>query len=248
MRYDNPLRGSSRGGAQGGNFRARHGVLYAQVLNNAKIPRDMRGMMLPYLQGINEKLAVELQELVAAKLESSRVPSRRGVSSGRLKGAILDPKNRMVTPFVMGVGRMDWLDKSQAKYWRGIEVGTDQFVGNFIKAGWLWGGSLSGHYGGTSRFGPYPLADQPFSRSMPGRGDGRVRPMSKATAYRFLAAQGMRKRDAYMTVRSMKPVEIKRAIHAHWMFREAWREFDAEAKGRAALREAMYHMGLLGPR
>lgn len=259
MKYsNNPDFGSSRGGAQARNARSRQGLLYAEAQNFSKriraagrardIPSGQAtGMMLSQLKTINEKMATELQEMVAAKLESSRVESRKGVASGRLEHVILDARNRYVTPWVMGVGRPNFMDASAAKYWRSIEVGTDQFVGNVIKPGWLWGSSLTGEYGGRSRFGDYPLAGEVFSVTEAGRRDGRLRPMGPASAYRFLAAQGMRKRDAYLATRKMSEVKIEKAIEAHWMFRDAWRDFDGRARGTAALREALHYMGLLGP-
>lgn len=264
MDYTNPLRTGYRGtsGVRGSSAQARavvgNGHLYAQVLNLARIDAaskkrgltadEGRGIMLRELKRINEDLAKELQQLIADNLDQARVPSRRQVSSGRLEAAILDERNRTVTPFTFGVGVKKFLDSSGAKYWRSIEVGTNQFVGNEIKAGWLWGTSLTGQMGGRSQYGPYPIAGPSFSlTSSTSARNGRILPMNKRTAYRTLAANGMSKRDAFLATRQLSAVTIEKPILPHWMFRDGWRDFDGVAKGKKALTEALYYMGLTGP-
>lgn len=259
MKFSGPLPGGSRGGGQ--QAREREGLLFVQAnteglrkISAAGRSRGIsaaqaKGLMLGELKTINTRLAGQLAELVAAKLDQSRVDSRRGVSSGRLEKVILDPRNRQISPYLFGVGRKPFMDKSAAKYWRSIEVGTTQFVGNPIKPGWLWGNALTGAYGGTSRFGAYPLAGGTFSVSGMDRSrSGRIRPMGPSYAYRALVDQGYNRRRAFLATRKdTADVIIKRPIAAHHMFRDAWREFDGVAQGRKALREAMYRMGLLGP-
>lgn len=49
---------------------------------------------------------------------------RASASTGRLLRATLDDKNVVVTKEFVGVGVPDWLDRSQAKYWRTFEEGS----------------------------------------------------------------------------------------------------------------------------
>lgn len=242
------IRGGSFGSAAGRGFRRQFGVLYAASgLNEEGFARDARGRFITFqsvLRDRNERMAEELQLLMAFKLEESRVPSRRGVASGRLEAALLDPRNRTATTFGFGVGKISWLDKSEAKYWRSIEVGTSQFVGNQLPVG-LWGASLTGEYGGSSRFGPYPLAGGPFSPTG-GRRSDRMRPMGKSFAYRHLIESGMRRRDAFLA--SRRRGIITQPIEAHHYMRDAWRDFHVPAQAIASMEAALAAAGLGGRR
>lgn len=243
------IRGGSSGGDKGRDFRRTNGVLFASagMKGSGSLGRDARGHFTTFqneLYHINLKLALELQEMMAERLEASRVPSRRGVASGRLEAAILDRRNRFVHNFGFGVGVISWLDKSEAKYWRAIEVGTRQFVGNKLPFG-IWGSTLTGAYGGRSSFGPYPLAGPPWSATGAQR-DGRLRPMGKTYAYRHLVASGMARRDAFKASRAR--AVIQRPIEAHHYMHGAWRDFRPAARTTAAIKRALRTSGISGPR
>lgn len=242
------IRGGSSGGDKGRTFRRTHGTLFASAgMKAGGLGRDAGGRYSTFqneLNHINLKLAIELQQMMADRLEDSRVASRRGVASGRLEAALLDRRNREVTNNGFGVGKISWLDSSQAKYWRSIEVGTSQFVGNLIPVG-LWGATLTGGYGGTSRYGPYPIAGGPFSSSGGGRRNGRVRPMGRTYAYRLLAESGMRKRDAFLMTRAKQSV-IQRPILAHRYMAGAWSDFRPAARVTAAVTHALRISGAGG--
>lgn len=242
------IRGGSSGGDKGRGFRRAHGVLFATAgLKTGGLGRDARGRFTTFqneLYQVNLGLAIQLQDMMAERLEATRVPSRRGVASGRLEKAILDRRNRVVNNGGFGVGRIEWLDKSEAKYWRAIEVGTSQFVGNVIPTG-VWGGSLTGQMGGTSPYGPYPIAGPPFTLSGANR-SGRVRPMGRTYMYRVLAASGMAKRQAYLMSRNKHQAVIQRPIEAHHYMKGAWRDFRPAARGREAIQRALRASGIGG--
>jgi hypothetical protein len=231
-----PLGGSNGAGA--GEFRLGTGVLYAVcgVKPMVGAGRDLRGR---YTRGqadlfqINWTLAHQLQALVAEELDVGRVPNRRGVASGRLRNAILDDRNRVVRKEGFGVGVMNYLDRSDAKYWRQIERGSTIHVGRELPVG-VWGSSLTGGVGGRSRYGPYPLAGPEWSPTG-ARRDGRVRPMGRTYAYRALVSSGMRKRDAYLAANTR--AIIREPIDPQYYFARAWRAFNPRARAQRALRE-----------
>ncbi len=179
------------------------------------------------LKKLNERLATELQEEVAAALDRTRVSSRRGVSSGRLKEAILDPKNREIKNEYFAVGIDRHMDRSAAKYWRQIESGTSIHVGQRMPTG-VWGSSLTGGEA-SARSGPYPIA----GGSIRGYGadrSGRLRPMGPTYAYRALVGAGMTKRAAYTASRAVGI--IRNPIEAEHYFLEGWRDFDGPARSK----------------
>lgn len=245
MDLGDTIRGGSGGGDKGRAFRATHGVLFASAgIKAGLLGRDAGGRYTTFqneLYAVNQRLAEELQALMLERLESSRVPSRRGVASGRLAAALGDRRNRQVTNAGFGVGSIAWLDKSEAKYWRSIEVGTSQFVGNEIPMG-LWGDTLSGSYGGSSRFGPYPLATGSWSVSGTRRSD-RLRPMGKSFAYRHLIEGGMARREAFLALRTQKAI-ITQPIEAHRYMAGAWSDFHAGSRTTAAVRRALRISGI----
>lgn len=247
MHYGDTLRGGSSGGDKGRAFRTRTGTLFASAgMKGGSLGRDARGRYTTFqneLYHINLKLALELQAMMVEKLEATRVPERKGVASGRLAAALSARENRDVTNAGFGVGKVSWLDRSQAKYWRAIEVGTSQFVGNVLPVG-LWGSTLSGAYGGTSRFGPYPLAGPSFSWTG-NRRDGRLRPMGRTYAYRHLAESGMSKREAYLLSKKKMPT-IQNPILAHRYMKGAWDDFRPAARTTAAVRQALRAAGIAG--
>lgn len=247
MEYDGDLTGASRG-AGGARFRVEHGLLYAfvKVLPGDALSRDLQGRFTSFqhiLYERNQKLAQELQDLALEKLDQSII--RPLVSTHRLHNALADPRNRIVTQWGFGVGVIDWLDRSKAKYWRAIEVGTSQFVGNPLPKGWLWGASLTGNYGGSSSYGPYPLAAGPFTVTGKGEG-GRVRPMGPSYAYRILLDQGVERRKAYFMTRRGQDREIHTPIEAHHFLHDAWEEFDPVGRATAAIIAALKDAGYTG--
>lgn len=242
------IRGGSSGGDRGRAFRRTHGVLYASAgLKAGGLGRDALGRFTTFqneLHRINLGLAIQLQDLMVERLRDSLL--RPKVSSKRLERAIADRRNRFANNSGFGVGRISWLDKSEAKYWRAIEVGTTQFVGNPIPRG-LWGGTLTGAYGGASRYGPYPIAGAPFSVTGGARG-GRLRPMGPTYAYRALVASGVARRQAFQMSRARDEVLIKTPILAHNYMHGAWRDFRPRARTTAAVKQALKASGVSGPR
>lgn len=118
--------------------------------------RDERGQFRNQSQvrEINRQLALGAQADVVNFIEE-RI-KRKGVSTGRLASVTADPRNIYSDNIGFGVGIEDFLDKSEAKYWRQIEQGTDVHVGQEIKG--VWGESRAGFYenrwGAALRGGP----------------------------------------------------------------------------------------------
>lgn len=104
------------------------------------------------LQRANEDMAETLALLIAEELEKSLVRGKH--STGRLERATLHERNRIVTPKGAWVGNPQFLDQSEAKYWRQIEEGYEGHVGRRIVGLWNTRG-MSGkwHYHDPSRKG-----------------------------------------------------------------------------------------------
>lgn len=94
----------------------------------------------------NKRSALALQADVVENVLGSI--QRRAVSSGRLARVTGDRRNVFWTESGFGVGIEDYLDKSEAKYWRQIEEGTDVHVGREIRG--VFGGTLAGPRRGGS--------------------------------------------------------------------------------------------------
>lgn len=237
------LGGSSGSGS--GSFRLRTGSLYAVAgikpiggfgRHAAGTPGGKGGQFIgaetAELYDFNYRLAVRLQREVAAALERNRVGSRRDVSSGRLAEAILDKNNRVVRNSGFGVGVPEFLDHSQAKYWRQIETGTSIHVGQRIPIG-VWGQSLTGGYRNAPS-GAYPIAGGSITGYGANR-SGRLRPMGPTYAYRALVGAGYTKRAAYELSRARGT--IRKAIAGEHYFEEGWRTFDAPRQVKTLFRE-----------
>lgn len=262
MTFDGKLTGgqfSSPKGASGARaFRRDAGLLF--VVGKLRIQehliRGKDGRYLPEVQhrfaNANKILAHQLQEAIAERLADVRVQSRKGVSSGRLRAAILDPKNVVAfaggSQFGFGVMNLSWLDQSQAKYWRSIEVGTHQFVGKEIRG--VWGGSLTGEYGGSSPYGPYPIAGPPFTMFGANR-SGRLYPggaakgsdarrATRRDAYSRLRAGGATSKTARNSRNAGFKGVIQRPIQPERFAIGAWEEFGMKAKIEKAFLDAFY--------
>lgn len=176
-------------------------------------------------------LALELAESVADAAKASLL--RPGVSTGRLQKALLHPKNRVGVKEGYGIGRPEFLDKSEAKYWRQIDQGYSGHVGREIRG--VFGGTLTGAFGGQSRYGPYPLAGGPFTAIGAGSG-GRLLPLGKKSAYAKLAkARKSGKRRLNAKVAST----IEQPISAQQYFLRGWEDFNAASRTTAAVKAVL---------
>lgn len=88
--------------------------------------RDARGMFISRdaraITDAFDRLAQQAQANVVSNIESSI--TRRSVSTGRLVKVTASPRNRFADQFGFGVGVIDYLDKSETKYWRSFEEGS----------------------------------------------------------------------------------------------------------------------------
>lgn len=204
------------------------GALVQQALRNAlgQFSTDQSSA-----EQVFHELGIELQRLMVKKLNETIV--RPGVSTGRLARALMDPRNRTFTRpgqgrFAMAVGNEEFLDNSEAKYWRAVEQGTSHFVGRLIRG--VWGDKISGEMPGGA-YGPYPRAVEPFSRFGASTG-GRLRPMGAKYAYAALRGAGYSATDA----RNGRAGIIQRPIMPHRYMDLAWREFDPRRRGEQIMR------------
>lgn len=125
-----------------------------------------------------DNLAQEAQANVVSNIESSI--KRRSVSTGRLARVTADPKNRYADQFGFGVGVIDFLDKSMAKYWRSFEEGPAKaWADTPGGASTMVGMQLRGRFGGTiigwratATPGPQP---QPLAGAPWGAAGGKLR-------------------------------------------------------------------------
>lgn len=262
MSFDGRLSGgtfaSGKNASSARAFRRDGGFMFVvgQLRIQEFLIRGANGRFLPEVQhrfaNANRVLAEQLQEEIAERLEDVRVQSRRGVSSGRLREAILSPKNVVAAPggmqFGFGVMNTEWLDQSQAKYWRSIEVGTHHFVGKEIRG--VWGGSLTGEYGGQSPFGPYPIAGPPFTmfgankagRLYPGGASKGTdaRREARRSAYARMRAGGATAKGARDARNGGTKGIIQRPIQPERYAIGAWEEFGMKAKIEKAFTDAFY--------
>jgi len=217
MEYDEgPIGGSS--GPKG--IRMFGGMIYVTASAETGIDRaqrDVNGRFLPAVQRhvaeTNRRLARELADDMADRLQASLV--RDEASTGRLKRAILDPRNRSADQFGFGVGDVDFLDNSEAKYWRAIEQGTTHFVGRKLTGVW-------GDMGGSefSPFGPRTAHE-------------RLYPMGPVAARMLLRSAGYDRSE--LNVRGV----IEEPIHAHRYMQGAWENFDMHVRAAQLFREIL---------
>lgn len=172
----------------------------------------------------NQRLVVELAESVAKAAKASQV--RPGVSSGRLQSALLDRRNRFASKEGYGVGKPEFLDQSQAKYYRQIDQGYSGHVGREIRG--LFGSSLTGEFGGFSPFGPYPIAGPVFTGiGAKGQRGGRLLPFGYS-----------KKRKGLGKERSARG-RIDKAIAAQRFFARGWEDFNARARTTEVVKEEL---------
>jgi len=81
-----------------------------------------------------QMLSVRLGLLIATRVNFGK---RAAASSKRLERTSVSRENTVVTKEFVGIGRPDWLDRSNAKYWRTFEEGSaavwrHPFVGTFL--------------------------------------------------------------------------------------------------------------------
>ena len=150
-------------------------------------------------------LARELQRAQVNAFRESR--KRPGIATGKLERALMDERNIVVDRFGFAVGNEDWLDSSDALYWRAIDQGTSAHVGRTIKG--IWGESNRGGVPGPdwSPFGP-PAGDI-------------FRPMGQKYAYHVLRSAGYGSKDSKRT----KGV-IEKPIEAQEFMRRGWKKFN----------------------
>ena len=183
------------------------------------------------LAAANKILALELAQ-ATANASRSRL-KRPGVSTGRLYAALLAEGNRHSDQFGFGVGNPQFLDRSAAKYWRQIDQGFTGHLGRIITG--VWGATLTGEYGGRSRYGPYPLAGPSFSGFGAGNQD-RLRPMGRKYAYRLLRKQaGTRNKTALKGLGTQGV--ISKAISPERYFAAGWEEFNARRRVNEVVRQ-----------
>ena len=200
------------------NSGASRGALYGSFdFQATSLFRDPKGWFTTFGSEVytaNERLALKLQDLVGQSLRQSLVRPR--TSTGMLERALLDQGNRIVTNAGFGVGIPSYLNRSAAKYWEQIDVGTTVHLGQRMKG--LWGDTISYHGPDYIRGDPTSQRDiggdvTPFGAA---NGQG-FRPFSASSAQRALRAAGYSGRSVhgYTGV-------IRNAIQPHEYFREGW--------------------------
>lgn len=124
------------------------------------------------LERANARMADELQLLLVEALQEGRVQERKGASTGRLEAALLDPRNRQVSGRRFGVGRVSFLNRSQAKYWRQIDQGSrvHLFQENFYGSWLSPGGQAIGHTRGRRSDRFVSAGSAGANKSLTGRG------------------------------------------------------------------------------
>jgi hypothetical protein len=89
-------------------------------------PRDPRGLYLTFEQRVKNLMvqeAIEFQADVAKVIRSKKL--RKEDSTGRLERVTKEPGNRDPQASVWRVGIPSYLNRSEAKYWRLIEQGSE---------------------------------------------------------------------------------------------------------------------------
>ena len=178
---------------------------------NRRAARDERGRFKANfageIQAQNYLLAAELQGLVYTKIQAAMLPSRRKASTNRLLRVTKDPSNIRANPERFGVGVTNFLNKSQAKYWRTQEEGSEAvwktpFVGT----------QLTPFGKGSFRDVPFPVPHGATPRGI------------RAFTGKGPAMLG----GAFVVKNEIRP------MHA---YRDAYREYKPGEKGNRALRQ-----------
>lgn len=223
--FQEALQGAKSRAGAAGRFAGRAGLIGVVVeFDKVGVLRNPDGTFTSLqdkMAAANEKLALELAQATAkAQLASMRRP---GVSSKRLQQALLHPNNRYADKIGYGVGRPEFLDKSEAKYWRQIDQGYKGHLNRVIRG--IWGSTITGEYGGRSRYGPYPIAGPEFTgMGAEGEAGGRLLPFGYSKL-----RKGMGKE------RSTRGV-IRKPIMPQQYFRRGWKEFDAKKRTTEVVR------------
>jgi hypothetical protein len=165
----------------------------------------------------NKRLAANLQKTVARALRQGLVRPR--VSSGLLERVTLDSRNAIADQEGFGVGVIDFLDNSEAKYWLQIEEGSDVHLGQRLVGVWATR---------TKTLGLSGLASERFSGSAP---RGQVTAFGEGTGQAFFAMGARQARQ--MLARQKIPSnqrrisgEIKKPMPKEAYYKRGWQEFD----------------------
>lgn len=208
-------------GPSGRRGRARTGTLFYIAVDDTKAKkrlRDLQGKFVAlngHLAGLNARQAEMLVERMVTNLQESLL--RPGVSTKRLETALKDQENRVSDRFGFGAGKISFLDRSQAKYWRAIELGSTAHLGRTITG--VWGESMSGRTARGGAYGPYPLAGPAYT-PFGANSSGRLIPMTRKQAYGVLRKAGYARRGAG-SANSTRGV-IHEPIRAHLYMRKAY--------------------------
>lgn len=186
------------------------------------------------LREANDDLALYLQNEVVKALERGRIPTRRGVSTGRLKNAIMNRKNVIIRPFGFGVGVPSWLDRSQAKYWRQIDEGTRVHVNRPNYFVGIWGASATGRYA-SGRTGRWMVPGGPYTPTGQNR-SGKFLPMRMARNPRSNVAKVLGDQRGLPDIIGFR---ITKPIAPQDYFAEGWRAANMEKVAVEVLRTAI---------
>lgn len=177
------------------------------------------------LAEVNRRLARELANHTAEVMQAGL--KRPKVSTKRLYHALKDPGNRYSDQFGFGVGDPQFLDRSEAKYWRQIDQGFTGHMGREITG--VWGESLTGAWR-EARSGPYPLAGEPITQ-FGANNQGRLIPMGRKWALRRLRkGAGLGTRGARNKFTAFTRGVINNPIEPQSYFEEAWMSFNVKER------------------
>lgn len=226
-------------GKKAATFVGRHGLIVVSTEINiaSHLLRDQRGWYVSTQGQVAEegqRLALELATHVREAFLSSR--KRPKVSTGRLVAAIMHRKNRVGRKEGYGVGNPEFLDRSEARYWRQIDQGFTGHVGRLITG--VWGETLTGDWR-AARTGPYPVAGAPIT-GFGANAQGRLIPMGRKQAYKVLRRQvGSRNKETLKAARLYTAGIIENPIAAQEYFRRGWETFDARERTTAAVAQVL---------
>jgi hypothetical protein len=179
------------------------------------------------IRDLNANVAKAFQAHVIETYQAMPL-KRPGVSSGRLEKALANPENRTYSTFGWGVGNIDYLDRSEAKYWRMIEEGSAGIYGGGRgmigqKIYGVWGGSIQGYY--ENRWGLQPRAGGPWRTAAE---NGKLRGMTAKAAKK----------------RKMPAMIVQHEIEPHHYFRDADETYAPTAVWAAGIEDIL--RGALG--
>lgn len=211
------------------------------TLETAKNRRHSWSRIERVLERHNEAMAANLQDMVVDEYQRTR--KRKDVSTGRLDAATLDRRNRMLAKNGFGIGLSSWLDKSQAKYWRQIEEGTNVHVGRHLYG--VFGATFTG---GFSRGNRWPWRNARYGPGWSFVGEeqgGGFTPKRKLPAdVRRTMFQGSRQKTAFDLSRSTRMI-IGSPIEAQSAYRHVFMRFRKENRAFHLFRQAvMVELGL----